>query len=91
MFGQIFAVDIQICGPDLILVRDGSFSVQLNSSLPELAPIPRLKVRVLFIKQREGYHGKFMNLKITIFYKVFRSSGLSKKNFRGIDCRFEFL
>jgi hypothetical protein len=47
MFGQIFAVDIQICGPDLILVRDGSFSVQLNSSLPEISPIPRLKVTVL--------------------------------------------
>ncbi|CAF3629872.1 unnamed protein product [Rotaria socialis] len=43
IFGQMFAVDIQICGPNLILVRDGSFSVQLNNSLVELAPIPRLK------------------------------------------------
>ncbi|CAF0853162.1 unnamed protein product [Rotaria sp. Silwood1] len=43
IFGQIFALDIQICGPNLILVRDGSFSVQLNNSLSELALIPRLK------------------------------------------------
>ncbi|CAF2842556.1 unnamed protein product [Rotaria sp. Silwood2] len=43
IFGQIFALDIQICGPNLILVRDGSFSVQLNSSLSELTQIPRLK------------------------------------------------
>lgn len=43
VFGQIFALDIQICGPNLILVRDGAYSVQLNSFLPELAPIPRLK------------------------------------------------
>ncbi|CAF1025919.1 unnamed protein product [Rotaria sordida] len=43
IFGQIFTLDIQICGPNLILVRDGSFSVQLNSSLSEFAPIPRLK------------------------------------------------
>ena len=44
IFGQFFALDIQICGPNLILVRDGAFSVQLNSSLPDLTPIPRLKV-----------------------------------------------
>ncbi|CAF0730411.1 unnamed protein product [Rotaria sp. Silwood1] len=43
IFGQIFALDIQICGPNLILIRDGAFSVQLNSVLPELSPIPRLK------------------------------------------------
>lgn len=47
LFGQIFALDIQICGPNLILVRDGSFSVQLNSSLNELAAIPRLKVNTV--------------------------------------------
>ncbi|CAF2875828.1 unnamed protein product [Rotaria sp. Silwood2] len=43
IFGQMFALDIQICGPNLILIRDGAFSVQLNSVLPELSPIPRLK------------------------------------------------
>ncbi|CAF1028589.1 unnamed protein product [Rotaria sordida] len=43
IFGQIFALDIQICGPNLILIRDGAYSVQLNSVLPELSPIPRLK------------------------------------------------
>ncbi|UJR23584.1 hypothetical protein I4U23_026573 [Adineta vaga] len=42
-FGQIFTLDIQICGPNLILVRDGSFSVQINNSIPDLSPIPRLK------------------------------------------------
>mgnify|MGYP006904163448 CR=1 FL=1 len=45
VFGQLFALDIQICGPNLILVRDGAYSVQLNGLLSELAPIPRLKVR----------------------------------------------
>lgn len=44
IFGQIFALDIQICGPNLILVRDGAYSVQLNSLLADLSPIPRLKV-----------------------------------------------
>lgn len=43
IFAQVFALDIQICGPNLILVRDGAFSVQLNSGLNELYPIPRLK------------------------------------------------
>ncbi|CAF4742641.1 unnamed protein product, partial [Rotaria socialis] len=43
IFGQIFAIDIQICGPNLILIRDGAYSVQLNSLLQELLPIPRLK------------------------------------------------
>ena len=47
MFGQMFALDIQICGPDLILIRDGSFSVQLNNPLSEFTPIPRLKVAYL--------------------------------------------
>jgi hypothetical protein len=46
IFGQIFAVDIQICGPNLILVRDGAYSVQLNSVLTELSPIPRFKVKI---------------------------------------------
>ena len=44
IFGQIFALDIQICGPNLILIRDGAYSVQLNSVLQDLSPIPRLKV-----------------------------------------------
>jgi len=43
----MFALDIQICGPNLILVRDGAYSVQLNNLLPELTPIPRLKVKHL--------------------------------------------
>ncbi|UJR25327.1 hypothetical protein I4U23_006678 [Adineta vaga] len=43
IFGQIFALDIQICGPNLILIRDGAYSVQLNHTLPDLSPIPRLK------------------------------------------------
>lgn len=44
----MFALDIQICGPNLILVRDGAYSVQLNSLLTELSPIPRLKVKICF-------------------------------------------
>ena len=44
IFAQFFVLDIQICGPNLILVRDGAFSVQLNSGLPETNSIPRLKV-----------------------------------------------
>jgi hypothetical protein len=51
IFAQYFALDIQICGPNLILVRDGAYSVQLNSSLPDLTPIPRLKVRKLFLEK----------------------------------------
>lgn len=43
MFAQTFSIDIQICGPNLILIRDGSFSVQLNQSLNELAAIPKFK------------------------------------------------
>lgn len=48
IFAQTFAIDIQICGPNLILVRDGSFSVQLNHSLNDLATIPRFKVAFCF-------------------------------------------
>ncbi len=44
----MFALDIQICGPNLILVRDGAYSVLLNSLLTELSPIPRLKVEIQF-------------------------------------------
>ena len=51
LFGHLFALDIQICGPNLILVRDGSFNVHLNNSLPDLTQIPGLKVNYVVGKR----------------------------------------
>ena len=44
IFCQTFVLDIQISGPNLILIRDGSYDVHLEKSLPDLSPIPGLKV-----------------------------------------------
>ncbi|CAF0747923.1 unnamed protein product [Adineta ricciae] len=62
IFGQVFTLDIQICGPDLILVRDGSFSVQLNSSLSDLSPIPRLKEFLSSYADDHGLALEFSNI-----------------------------
>ncbi|CAF0807683.1 unnamed protein product [Adineta steineri] len=62
IFGQIFALDIQICGPNLILVRDGAYSVQLNSLLPELLPIPRLKDFLSRYADDRGLTFEFMHI-----------------------------
>jgi len=43
IFAQIFAIDVQICGPNLIQIRDASSSIHSNLNIPELVVIPGLK------------------------------------------------
>ncbi|CAF0742948.1 unnamed protein product [Adineta ricciae] len=62
LFGQIFALDIQICGPNLILIRDGAYSVQLNHTLPDVSPIPRLKDFLSKYADDRGLTFEFMHI-----------------------------